>query len=209
LKIKVLLVDDHVLILEGLIQLLKNEEDIEVVNTLSDPTTLFSVIQQTRPDIVVIDIRMKSFNGIEITRNIVKEYPHIKVVILSGYDDDEYVQAARKAGAGAFVTKEKSNVELVTAIKLSYQGYQVYPSDMDDDSSKNLTQKEREVLKLIAEDKTNHEIGEILMISKRTVERHISSILQKLNADSRVGAVVNGHKMGYLSFHEIDRSFRK
>ncbi|MDF2859423.1 MAG: DNA-binding response regulator, luxR family protein, partial [Neobacillus sp.] len=167
----------------------------------SDPTSLFTVIQQTGPTIVVMDVRIKSYNGIKLTKKILEEYPHIKVVILSGYDYDEYIQAAFQAGASAFVTKERSNVELVSAIKQSYEGYKVFPRNMAEiyQSCTGLTQKEREVLKLIAEDKTNYEISEELMISKRTVERHVSSILQKLDADSRVGAVVNGIKKGFLS----------
>jgi DNA-binding NarL/FixJ family response regulator len=201
LKIKVLLVDDHVLILDSLKQVLENEGDVEVVDTLSDPTSLFTVIQQTGPTIVVMDVRIKSYNGIKLTKMIVEEYPHIKVIILSGYDYDEYIQAAFQAGASAFVTKERSNVELVSVIKQTYEGYKVFPRNMAEiyQSYTDLTPKEREVLKLIAEDKTNYEISEELIISKRTVERHVSSILQKLDADSRVGAVVNGIKKGFLS----------
>ncbi|MCM3410009.1 response regulator transcription factor [Metabacillus litoralis] len=201
MKIKVLLVDDHVLILDGLKQLLDNEEDIEVINYLSNPSTLFTVIQQTFPDIVVMDVRIKTENGIELTKKILDVYPQIKVVILSGYDYDEYIQAAFQAGASAFVTKERSNDELVSVIRKSYQGNKVFPRNMAkiNQTSMDLTRKEREILKLVAEDKTNYEISDELNISKRTVERHISSIIHKLEAESRVGAVVIGIRKGLLS----------
>jgi len=197
----VLLVDDHVLILDGLKQLLDNEEDIKVVNSLSDPSSLFTVIQQMLPDILVMDVRIKKDNGIELTKKILGVYPQIKVVILSGYDYDEYIQAAFQAGASAFVTKERSNDELVSVIRKSYQGYKVFPRNMSEinQTSMDLTRKEREILKLVAEDKTNYEISDELNISKRTVERHISSIIHKLDAESRVGAVVIGIKKGLLS----------
>lgn len=196
-----LLVDDHVLILDGLKQLLDNEEDIEVINYLSNPSTLFTVIQQTFPDIVVMDVRIKTENGIELTKKILDVYPQIKVVILSGYDYDEYIQAAFQAGASAFVTKERSNDELVSVIRKSYQGNKVFPRNMAkiNQTSMDLTRKEREILKLVAEDKTNYEISDELNISKRTVERHISSIIHKLEAESRVGAVVIGIRKGLLS----------
>ncbi|MGG0337198.1 response regulator [Priestia aryabhattai] len=201
MKIKVLLVDDHALFLHGLKQLLEVEEDIQIVDTLSDPLHLFFCIRQTSPDIVVIDIRIKSFNGIELTKQIIKDFPDIKVVVLSGYNYDEYIEAAFQAGANAFITKERSNVELVSTIRQSYQGYKVFPRTAAGNpySCTDLTKKEREVLKLIAQDKTNIEISGELIISKRTVERHISSILRKLDADSRVGAVVNGIKKGVLT----------
>lgn len=201
MKIKVLLVDDHVLILDGLKQVLKNEEDIEVVGTLSSTPALFTVIQQTCPNIVVMDVRIKSYNGIELTKRILEEYPHLKVLILSGYDYYEYIYAAFQSGASGFITKERSDIDLVSAIRQSYQGHKVFPGNMTKihQSCTDLTKKEREVLKFIAEDKTNYEISEELMISKRTVERHVSSILQKLDADSRVGAVVISIKKGLLS----------
>lgn len=201
MKIKLLLVDDHVLVLDGLKQVLEKEEGLEVIDTLSDPAKLFTLVQQTSPNVVVMDIRIKSFNGIELTKLLLSKYPDIKVVILSGYDYDEYIQAAYKAGASAFVTKERTNEELASAIRHAFQGYKIFPRNMADfcQSCTELTKKELEVLALVAQDKTNYEISDELMISKRTVERHITSILQKLDADSRVGAVVNGIKKGLLS----------
>ena len=141
---------------------------------------------------------MKSYNGIILTKKILEVFPQIKVVVLSGYDYDEYMIAAHQAGASAFVTKEKSNDELVIAIKQAYLGNQIFP-EASNLTGETLTHKEREILQLIAEDKTNIEISDHLMISKRTIERHVSSIIQKLDADSRLGAVVNGIKQGLLN----------
>lgn len=196
--LRVLLVDDHALVLLGLKQLLMKERDIEVVGTLSDPLTLLAEISRTSPDVIVIDVRLKKYNGIELTKVILEKFPNLKVVVLSGYDYEEYLEAAFNAGASAFVTKEKSNEELTSVIRQVSLGYKVFPRQYSNQAGESLTHKEREVLKLIAEDKSNYEIGKELIISKRTVEHHISSIIKKMNADSRVGAVVQAIKKGIL-----------
>ncbi|MCC9022016.1 response regulator [Bacillus nakamurai] len=199
MKIKVLLLDDHIMVLQGIKQLLEQDKDIEVVGALSEPADLHNKIICTRPNVLIIDIRMKSFNGIILTKTIKETFPELKVVVLSGYDYDEYITAAYKAGANAYVRKESSINELVAAVKQSYADNRIFPTLILNLAGESLTQKEREVLKLIAEDKTNMEISTELTISKRTVERHISSIIQKLEANSRVGAVVNGMKQGLLN----------
>ena len=201
MRIKVLLLDDHKLVLQGLKQLLDHDTNIELVKLLSNPKQLFSEIINMKPDVVVIDIKIKSDNGIDLTKKIIESFPNIKVVVLSGYDNDEYIKAAYDAGASAFVTKERTNDELITAIKQSYLGYSVFPDFHSSKVNKILTSKEHEILELVSEDRTTSEIGEILMISKRTVERHISSIIGKLDADSRVGAVVNAIKQGILNVY--------
>ncbi len=198
LKIKVLLLDDHMMMVQGIKQLLEHDRVVEVVSTLSNPAEIYDEIDHHRPNILIIDIRMKSFNGISLTRNIKKTFPELKIVILSGYEYDEYIYAAYNAGAAAYVRKENSINELITAVKQTFAGNHVFPQHAVNLSVDRLTHKELEVLKLIAEDKTNMEISSALKLSKRTVERHISSIIQKMDANSRVGAVVNGIKRGLL-----------
>ncbi|ADP31141.1 response regulator transcription factor [Bacillus atrophaeus] len=199
MKIKVLLLDDHLMILQGIKQLLEHDQDIEVVGTLSNPAVVHEEIICTRPDILITDVRMKSFNGISLTRTIKKAFPELKIVVLSGYAYDEYISAAYKAGANAYIKKENSINDLITTIKQSFVGNHIFPYHTINLSGERLTHKELEVLTLIAEDKTNMEISTELMISKRTVERYISSIIQKMKANSRVGAVVNGIKQGLLN----------
>ncbi|MDQ0163696.1 DNA-binding NarL/FixJ family response regulator [Bacillus alveayuensis] len=143
---------------------------------------------------------MKNYNGIELTKKIVEKHPKMKIVILLGYDYDEYIEAANQAGAYAFVTKEKSAFELANAIRQSYLGFTLFPNKSLKKTIHSLTKTELEVLKLISEDKTNAEISEMLMLSKRTVEHHVSSIIRKLDVDSRVGAVVKAIKLGLLNY---------
>ncbi|WP_424161614.1 response regulator [Bacillus amyloliquefaciens] len=198
MKIKVLLLDDHMMMVQGIKQLLEHDRAIEVVSTLTNPAAVYEEIDRFCPNILIIDIRMKSFNGITLTKNIKKTIPELKIIILSGYEYDEYITAAYKAGATAYVRKENSINELITAVKQTFAGNHIFPQLTVNLSDKRLTHKELEVLKLIAEDKTNMEISSALKLSKRTVERHISSIIQKTDANSRVGAVVNGIKQGLL-----------
>ena len=200
LKIKVLIVDDHLLLLESLKKALESDSTIQVVATISSPKFLMNDIINTSPDVVLMDIRIKSYNGLDLMRDILKKMPQLPIIILSGYNYEEYIQAAYNAGASAFVTKETSNEELLVAIKQVQQGYKLFPTTKKQ-GIQTLTPKEREILKLIAEDKTNIEISDELMLSKRTVEYHISSIIRKLDVDSRVGAIVTAIKQGILTLN--------
>lgn len=199
MSINILLVDDHVLMLMGLKELLEKESDLHVVDALSDSSPLETHIRFSRPDVIVLDVRLKTQNGIELTKLIKKKFPKLKIVILSGYNYDEYIDAAIQAGADAYVTKEKSNKELIMAIRQVRQGHKLFPNLHPELPGEALTAREREILEQIAADKTNAEISDDMSISKRTVEYHIASIMRKLDADSRVGAVVNGIKKGLLN----------
>ncbi|MGE8001934.1 response regulator transcription factor [Lysinibacillus sp. NPDC093216] len=197
--INVLLVDDRQLLLECLSYRLNNEPTIRVVGAISNPEFLLHEINTNSPDIVLMNIRMKFSSGLDLTIELLKNMPHLRVVILSKYDYVEYVQATYNAGASAFITEEKSTQELVFTIKQVYLGYKLFPKIEENKIDKMLTPKEYEILTRIAEDKTNSEISEEMMISIRTVEYHISSIIRKLNVESRVGAVVTAIKRGLLS----------
>lgn len=201
MKIKVLIVDDHLLLLESLRKALENDPTIQVVGTVSSPKFLMNDIINTSPDVVLMDIRIKSYNGLDLMKDILNKMPQLPIIILSGYNYEEYIQAAYNAGACAFVTKETSNEKLLFTIKQVQQGYKLFPSTAMKQGNESLTSKEREILKLIAEDKTNIEISDELMISKRTVEHHISSIIRKLDVDSRVGAIVTAIKQGIITLN--------
>lgn len=197
MKIKVLLVDDHLMFMLGIKQLLDNEEDLQILGIVNNPQELNEKIKEHNPHVIVMDIRMKNYNGIELTKRINEVYPDIKVIILSGYNYDEYMKAAYEAGAYAFISKENSTHELANAIRESFKGNKLISEKKD---KQLLTKTELEILKLIAQDKTNSEISEMLVISKRTVEHHVSSIISKLKVESRVGAVVKGIKSGLINF---------
>jgi NarL family two-component system response regulator LiaR len=141
-EIKVLLVDDHLLVMLGIQQLLEKEAVLEVVNTICHPADLEEEIIKHNPDVIVMDIRMKNDNGIEWTKKIIETYPTCKVVILSGYDYDEYIHATYKAGAYAFVTKENSVFELANAIRQSHLGIKSFPIDRLSDYNTTLTKVE-------------------------------------------------------------------
>lgn len=128
MKIKVLLVDDHLLVMLGIKQLLENETDLEIVSTISDAANLDEEIIKNNPDVIVMDIRMKNNNGIKLTKKITEKYPESKVVILSGYHYDKYIDAASDAGAYAFVSKEESAIKLANAIRQSHIGVKLFPN---------------------------------------------------------------------------------
>jgi len=198
MTIRVLLADDHNLVLEGLIQLLEKEDDIEILSAVSNPLLLDKEICTHSPDIIILDVRFESHNGIEITQRIMETYPTIKVIILSGFNYQEYIQAASKAGAYSFLSKDKTNSELIYLIRKVASGIKYFPNIQGMSFNDSLSKRERTILALIAKDYSNIKISEELKISKRTVEYHISSIINKLNVDTRVGAVVKGIKKGYL-----------
>lgn len=194
-----LLVDDRQLLLECLSNRLNKEPTIRVVGVVSNPEFLLHEIIATSPNIVLMNIGMKLVNGIDLTVELLKNMPHLRIIILSKHDYAEYIQAAYNAGASAFMTEEKPIQELIFTIKQVYSGHKLFPKIEVIKIDKMLTPKEYEILKWIAEDKTNSEISEEMMISIRTVEYHISSIIRKLNVESRVGAVVTAIKRGLLS----------
>ncbi|MCL1632083.1 response regulator transcription factor [Sporolactobacillus sp. CPB3-1] len=197
--INIILVDDHLLMLMGLKELLEKEQGFHVLEAFTDPVQLESYLALHPPDILVLDVRLKNTSGIEITKQLKKSNTALKIILLSGYQYDEYVEAAKSAGADAYVTKEESNARLATVIRQVYNGEKIFPNLHPEIHSETLTTRELDILKLIAKDLTTREISKELAISKRTVEYHISSIIQKLDADSRVGAVVNAIKKGLLN----------
>jgi len=199
MPIKVLLVDDHLLLLESLKTVLEAEPSIHVVGTIADPSRLLEDILRLQPDVILMDIRIRSHNGLTLTKVIMQCIPTMQVIILSGYDDDAYIQAAQNAGAKAFITKEQSNEELIATVKKIYEGYTMFPFF----EKIPLTSKELEILQLIVEEKTSVVISKELAISKRTVEHHISSILRKLSVNSRVGAVVKALEQGLVNTKKL------
>ncbi|QGG52888.1 response regulator transcription factor [Lysinibacillus pakistanensis] len=195
MSIKVLLVDDHLLLVESLKTILEAEPTIHVVGTITDPSQLLEDTLSLQPDVLLMDIRIKTYNGLNLTKAIIKSIPTMPIIILSGYDDDAYIQAAQNAGAKAFIKKEQSNEDLIETVKKVYAGYTLFPSF----EKTLLTPKELEVLQLIVAEKTSEVISKELSISKRTVEHHISSILRKLGVQSRVGAVVKALEQGLVN----------
>ena len=173
------------------------ERDIEVVGEARDGLDAVEQVPRVKPDVVIMDMVMPRMNGLEATRQIKKRFPDVRILILSMYDDDEYVLQIIQAGASGYVLKRVATEDLVKAIREVHRGSSfLYPpiaAKLIDDyvrrvkgadageSREALTVREREVLKLIAEGNTNHEIAEILCVSKKTVESHRANIMRKLD----------------------------
>ena len=204
-KIKVLIVDDHTLVRAGIRSLLALVDDIEVVGEASDGKEALVKVRQLMPDVVLMDLAMPVMGGLEATRRLRREFPGIKVLALTQYDDSEYVIPIIEAGARGFVTKMSAFSELAAAIQAAYRGESYLSStaatalveeyqqrtttEGEQDPYQQLTDREREVLKLVAEGRTSREIDEMLIVSPKTVEWYKSSLMNKLNIHSRTDLI--------------------
>lgn len=196
LPIRVLLVDDHRILREGIRALLVDEPDIVVVGEAGDGEEAVAKVDALRPDVVLMDVVMPRLNGVEATRRIRQRHPDVRVLVLSMYDDDEYVQQGIAAGAAGYLLKGTAADDLVLAIREVHKGasflHPAVAAKLIDDyvrrvrgggeeAGEPLTAREQEVLKLIAEGNTNQEIADLLCISRKTVESHRANIMRKLD----------------------------
>jgi NarL family two-component system response regulator LiaR len=203
-KIKVLLVDDHAMLREGLKALLNLCEDIEVIAEASDGRQAIGFVREFAPDVVVMDMAMPGMDGLEATKHIIKERPQTKIMVLSQHDNERYVLPILQAGAMGYVLKRSFAGELVTAIRTVYQGESfVSPSitkmlllnyrQRDESSAEAdqqmLTEREREILKLVAEGHSSQEIADLLNLSKKTVTCHRTNIMTKLGIHNRANLI--------------------
>jgi DNA-binding NarL/FixJ family response regulator len=195
--IKVLLAEDHTIVRKGLRSLLENQDDIKIIGEAENGREAVEMVERLHPNVVLMDISMPSLNGIEATRRIKKKCPKTKVLILTMHSTEEYAFQILQVGASGYVVKKAAPEELVSAIYSVHQGHTfLSPSisrDVIDEYLKKaetkaevenlelLTNREREVLQLIAEGHSNREIAEILYISIKTVETHRTHIMNKLN----------------------------
>jgi len=204
-KIKVLIVDDHTLVREGIRALLALAADIEVVSEAANGREALEKVKELAPDVVLMDLAMPDMSGLEATRRIHKEFPKTKVLAVTQYDDSEYVIPLIEAGARGFVTKMVAFSELASAIQAVYKGDSfLSPSaaaalidecqlktsvEGEKDHYQELTDREREVLKLVVEGHTAQEIADMLVVSPKTVEWYKSSLMNKLNIHNRTDLI--------------------
>ena len=199
MSIRIILADDHAIVRSGLARLLQQQEGVEIVGQADNGTSAVALARKLLPDIVIMDIGMPDLNGIEATRQIVKESPQVKVIGLSMHSSKRYIREMFKAGASGYLLKNCPFEELTEAVKVVLAGKShISPSistaiigdyvsgAVDDKSSvfSILTEREREVLQLLAEGKTTKQIAECLHISPKTVEAHRLKIMSKLNIDN-------------------------
>jgi two-component system, NarL family, response regulator NreC len=213
--IRVILADDHAVMRHGLRLILEQQEGFEVLGEARDGREAVSLAQALHPDVAVLDITMPNLNGIEAARQITDKQPDVAVVVLSMHADESYVLRALKAGARGYLLKESPEADFVSAIRtvsdgkaffspavsrLLVEDYVRQLQDKDiEDSYDLLTPREREVLQLVAEGKSNKEIANLLNLSLYTVETHRSNILGKLNLQSVPELILFGLRKGVIS----------
>ncbi len=217
-RIKILLCDDHNLVREGFSKMLELEEDFIVVGQAASADEALIKARQLKPDIILMDIKLQGINGIEATRMIKEEIPQTEVIILSMYDEEEYVRESVKAGATGYVLKDISQEELIRNIKVVHSGGSyIQPSlarkvlqdlasigkaktasHSRESTIRELSDREIEVLQHVADGKSNKEVASDLTISEKTVKAHLRSIFRKLEVGDRAQAVATAMRRGLV-----------
>lgn len=203
-KIRILVADDHAILRDGIRALLNLHPDMEVVGEAEDGQQAIERVRQLQPDVVLMDIAMPGLGGLEATLEIKKISPQVKVLVLTQHDDKEYLYRFLKAGATGYVLKKAAGIELAAAIRAVHQGGAfLYPGiaptviegylkgsqDIAASEYESLTDREKEVLKLVAEGRTNKEIAAVLSLSIKTVMGHRANIMEKLDIHNRTELV--------------------
>ena len=213
-KITVFLAEDHAVVREGLAELIRRESDMEVVGEAGDGEDTVRLVKQLKPDIVLMDIAMPLVNGVEATKQIKATVPQTRVLVLTAYDNPEFVTAAIEAGAAGYLLKNVRRKELTTAIRSAYEGESVLhpavakaifaqlrtPADkIASEKPDVLSEREFQVLQKGAEGLSNKQIATMLSIGPRTVQTHWRNIFDKLGVYSRTEAIVYCLKKGWLN----------
>jgi two-component system, NarL family, response regulator LiaR len=200
--IKVVFVDDHEMVRIGVSSYLSAQPDIEVIGEADNGKTGVEMALELRPDIILMDLVMKEMDGIEATKQIIEKWPEAKIIIVTSFLDDEKVYPALEAGATSYMLKTSKASEIANAVRVTYSGQPVLEPEVTGkmmmkmrqrnnvELHEELTEREMEVLKLIAEGKTNQEIADELFIALKTVKTHVSNILSKLQVQDRTQAVI-------------------
>lgn len=217
--IKVFVAEDHLITRQGICRLLEDESNITVIGEAGDGEEAVQMVTEMQPDVVIMDIAMPRLNGIEATRQIKLLRPATAVLILSAYDDDEYVFGLVEAGAAGYLLKTTSGEELSRAIKAVYKGEPVldpivarkvlnrlrFPNKASRATSttEHLSDREMDVIRLAAKGMSNKDIADELHLSRRTVEGNLRTIFNKLGVGSRTEAVIEAMTRGWLSLGEL------
>ena len=210
-KIKVLLVDDHKIVRDGIKSILNAAKDIVVISEAQNGTEAINFLESNKDDIdvVVMDINMPELNGVDATEIILKLFPEMKILALTMHSEEAFILNMVKVGARGYVLKDSGGQKLIEAIKTVYEGRNYYSNEVSvtminsivNASKKNkntfaLSEKEKDILQLVVDGKTNLEIGEIYEISTRTAETHRRNIMKKMNAKNTAEMVAKALKKG-------------
>jgi len=213
MPIKIIIADDHRLFREGLVNLLSDSKDIEILAQAENGADVISKAKELNPDVIIMDIGMPVLNGVEATGRLLKEMPAIKVIALSMHSDKQYIKGMLEAGASGYLFKNCAYDELIDAIHTVYAGKKYLGEKITEimiqdylgkeesmpESDSELTERESEILKLIAEGVSTSEISELLFVSVKTIGTHKQHILEKLNLKTSTDLVKYAIKKGIIS----------
>ena len=204
-KIRVLLAEDHTIVRQGIAALLGAESDMEVVGEASNGLEAIELAKKLSPEVILMDIGMRQLNGLEATREIKRQFPSMKILVLTMYENEEWIFQILKAGASGYLIKDSAMTDLNSALRVVYQGdsylspsiskmvIEEYIRKAESGEKKGvedlLSGREREILQLIAEGNSVPQISSLLCISKKTVEAHKTHIMEKLNIHDKVGLI--------------------
>jgi two-component system, NarL family, response regulator LiaR len=215
-RVRVCLIDDHDLLRRGIKTMLETEADIEVVGEASDGAQALALVEETIPDVVLIDVIMPNKDGIEATKEIKDAFPNVGVVVLSGHDERQFLFDALKAGASGYILKTAELEEVVETVRSAAKGeakldpslatqvlseFQAYQKADVSEVYQPLTPREREILQLMSEGLPNKTIASRLRISERTVTTHVANIYAKLHVNNRVSAIQEAMRRRLLDFN--------
>jgi len=219
MKVRILLVDDHTIVRQSLRNFLENESDFELVGDAENGLAALQMIETHRPDIVLLDLQMEGLNGLEVLRRTRARFPRTRVVVLSMHQDSSYVVRSLNYGASAYVLKSADVKDLVHAMRevvagrnywsppfsqVAIEAYMNKTASKAKTSYDLLTNREKEVLQLVAEGNTNQQVGKRLFISTRTVETHRAHVMEKLGLQNQAELVRYAAKWGLIATDNLD-----
>ena len=204
--IRICLVDDQTLVRQGIRSLLALAEGVEVVAEAADGKQAVDLIPQVRPDVVLMDLRLRGDSGTRLTSAIRAEFPDARILVISNYDGDEDIHQALAAGAMGYLFKSVVEDELVDAIREVNSGRRYLPRGVtarlqENTAGAHLTRREDELLELLGKGLGNRELGQVLGITEDTVKTHVKSLFRKLNVSDRAEAVREGLRRGFIHSH--------
>ncbi len=216
-SIRVLVADDHAIVRKGICALLATEPNIEVVGEAQDGQEAIAEAQRLLPDVILMDLVMPCVDGLEAIRCITAQQPEVRILVLTSFAGDDKVFPSIKAGAMGYLLKDSGPEELVQAIQQVHRGEsslhpmiarkllrELAESSEEDSDTNSLTEREKEVLQLVARGQSNRQISERLKISEATVRTHVSNILAKLNLSSRTQAALYALREGLVPIHDTE-----
>ena len=213
-KIKIIIADDHTIFRQGLRMLLAQEDDMEVVGEAADGIQALELAKKHNPDIILLDIAMPTMDGVQVAGTIKKSLPRIKIIVLTSYSDDQFLYEFLKLGVSGFVLKDSASQDLIYSIRKSHEGMVFFDPSVSKKVMEKFTQvsggksdfvnygklsdREKEVLRLVAEGCATKEVAEKLYISPKTVENHRANIMKKLNIRDRTGLTKYALRLGLI-----------